>query len=122
MRVEEVLRCVLASGQPSVHLAGHPDTMSCFAVLLTDNHFEFEGVSIGDRRFALTLENRGHRGHFQCHRPCPSQGGQAALRSRPIANTPESSREADAGCKASVRNHCSPPLGLSLHVRSRHTT
>jgi hypothetical protein len=45
----------------------------------------------------------------------------ASALAHPIAKTPESSREADAGCKASVRNHCSPPLGLSLHLRSRRT-
>ena len=45
----------------------------------------------------------------------------ASALAHPIAKTPKSSREADAGCKASVRNHCSPPLGLSLHLRSRRT-
>ena len=45
-RVQEALRFVLAIGQPQVRRAGDPDTMSCFASFLMDDHFEFERVSL----------------------------------------------------------------------------
>jgi hypothetical protein len=41
---QKALGCVLASRQPLV--PGHTDTMSCSASSLTDDHFEFERVSL----------------------------------------------------------------------------
>jgi two-component system cell cycle response regulator DivK len=95
--------------------------------LLTANDYEMTEAENGEEALAAVAKDRPDLilmdiqlpvmdGYEATRRITMSSHAGGVPQSHPIAKTPESLREADAGCKASVRNHCSPPLGLSLRL------